>query len=393
MFIRIIQLLRRNKLKRILFSSACLILLSSYPIYKNYINGEAITTYSRHRAIIENRSEFYNPWQYRILCPLIIEGAKFIYDNTVDKVFPIEEKIHFQFNETSTPTPDTKRFISEIRQPQVIKYLIIFLSFRFIENLLIFIFAFSLFSYFIKNNWLIFGALVLMSWAMGNAVSASDLTFNTYLDILLYLITACIIVFRANPWFILLISIVGAFNRETSIMIPYLFYISAIDLHQFKKGLRLSKIKLPSARTFLIASTSFMAYLMIFILIRIYYGYQPQTEWKVPAGLPMLKLNLFSFVSVKCYFEMFGAFSVLPLVCLLKFKSCSRILQLWFIAIVPIWFFVHFYSVVAYQSRLFLMPTFLIFIPMFLEVIERSGWADQWKTLPFQPKRVGSSDI
>jgi hypothetical protein len=61
------------------------------------------------------------------------------------------------------------------------------------------------------------------------------------------------------------------------------------------------------------------------------------------------------------------------LICLLKFRQCSPILKIWFIAIVPIWFFVHFYSVPSYESRLFFVPTFLIFIPMVLEVVQKSG--------------------
>jgi hypothetical protein len=89
----------------------------------------------------------------------------------------------------------------------------------------------------------------------------------------------------------------------------------------------------------------------------------------------MLRLNLVSLIAVKSYFEMIGAFSIIPLICLYKFKSASRILQIWFIGIVPIWFLVHFVSVVAYQSRLFLVPTLLIFVPMLLEIIENEYFA------------------
>src|SRR5690606_23746258 len=103
--------------------------------------------------------------------------------------------------------------------------------------------------------------------------------------------------------------------------------------------------------------------------------YESQGMWKVPAGIPMLKLNTVSLVAVKGYFEMFGAYGVLPLICLYKFRSCSRMLQVWFVAIAPIWFLVHFYSVPSYESRLYFVPTYLIFIPMVLEIIQKtSGW-------------------
>ena len=85
---------------------------------------------------------------------------------------------------------------------------------------------------------------------------------------------------------------------------------------------------------------------------------------------PMVKLNLFSSVGVKSYFEMIGVFSVIPLIILYKFKSFPLLLRVWFAGIVPVWFAVHIYSVVIYQTRLFLVPVILIFIPMFLWLIE-----------------------
>ena len=37
----------------------------------------------------------------------------------------------------------------------------------------------------------------------------------------------------------------------------------------------------------------------------------------------------------------------------------------------PIWFAVHYVSVVAYQPRLFVVPLVLTFLPMFLWLIEK----------------------
>jgi hypothetical protein len=374
MFTPIIQFLQKNRIKKLLFLSICFFFLSAYPIYKNYINGEAVNTYQIYRGIIEGHSEFYNPWQYRILCPLLVEGAKQVYDHTIDKMLPIERLVRFSYHQTSTLTPETARFLQQIRNPEVFKYIIIFLIFRFIEDFVILLLSFYLLSFFIRNRWLVFLGLILISWSMGNGVNASALTFNTYLDDILYLLTGCIILYKKNLWYILPISIVGAANRETSLLIPYLLFVSCItlDFPLFSTA-NLKKIKWPSRKIFLISGLSLIAFVIVFTGLRMYFGYRPQTVWKVPAGLPMLKLNLFSAVAVKGYFEMFGAFSVFPLICLYKFRQCSSILKIWFIAIVPVWFFVHLYSVVVYESRLFFVPTFLIFIPMVLEIIEKAG--------------------
>jgi hypothetical protein len=210
------------------------------------------------------------------------------------------------------------------------------------------------------------------SLALGNSVNDSDFTLHTYLDDILYLLAALVILYKKNPWYIVPITVVGAFNRETALLIPFLFAVSSIDWAGWQQNkFSIKKLPFPPTSVILITALSLAFFITIFIGIRWYYGYQPQTQWKVPAGLPMLKLNLVSLLAVKSYFEMVGTFAVLPFICLYKLRSASKILQTWFIAIVPIWFLVHFVSVVAYQSRLFLVPTFIIFIPMMLEIIEK----------------------
>ncbi len=355
------------------------------------MNGEAIATYGLYKRIIEKNSKFYNPWQYRILCPLIIEGIKRGYDRTIDKIIPIQKIVHFDFQSTSGFTPETKEFLGQLNNPDIVKYLFIFLIFRFIENFLILFLSFYLLSYFIKNHWLVYLGLIMISWSMGNGVIASDLSFNTYLDNILYLLAGCIILYKKNPWLILPVTVIGALNRETSLLIPFLFFVSCIP---FKVPLisigNLRKVFYLPGRTWLITILSFISFIIIFIGLRMYFGYRPQGEWKVPAGIPMLKLNLFSIVAVKGYFEMFGAFSVLPFICLYKFRRCSLILQVWFMAIVPIWFFVHFYSVPAYESRLFFVPTYLIFIPMTLEIIYKgANWGNRSISKSSQPITQG----
>lgn len=374
MLARVKQLMQQNNLIKIIFLVVCFSFLSAYPIYKNYMNGEAIATYNLYKRIIEKDSKFYNPWQYRILCPLIIEGIKKTYDHTIDKLIPLQKVIHFHFQSTSGFTPETQQFLQQLNNPDIVKYIFIFIAFRFIEDFLILFLSFYLLSYFVKNHWLVFLGLIMISWSMGNGVIASDLTFNTYMDNILYLLTGCIILYKKNPWWILPVTIIGALNRETSLLIPFLFFVSIKDFTSplFSKK-NFKKIFHQPSKTWLITLLSFISFIIIFIGLRIYFGYRPQGEWKVPAGIPMLKLNIFSIVAVKGYFEMFGAFSVLPLICLYKFRRCSMILQVWFIAIVPIWFLVHFYSVPAYESRLFFVPTFLIFIPMVLEIIHKNG--------------------
>jgi len=373
MSIHITQLSQKRSKVTIIYIILFLSLLSLYPIYKNFYNGAAVKTYERHIALIEGNSEYYNPWQYRMLSPMIVEGLMFMYNNTIDRLYPIEEKLTFTIAKTSEPTPETKEFIKLLQTKGAIKYLLIFLILRFFLNITVFLLAWYFWRHFVSNELLIFFGLMFLSMGMGNAVIASDLTFNTYFDIIFYLLAALIIVKKRNPAWIIPIVMLSAFNRETSILIPFLFFISNCDFSNFNfKNYKSLLNFLPSKRIWLIAITSFFIFLLIFIGLRIYYGYQPQQVWKVPAGIQMIRLNLVSAVSVKSYFEMLGLFSVIPIVILLRFRSLPIILRTWFICIVPLWFTAHIYSVVIYQTRLFLVPSIIIFMPMFLFMIDNN---------------------
>jgi hypothetical protein len=371
MFTHIIQLLQKNRKRKIIFVVLCFTLLSFYPIYKNFYNGAAVSTYERHIAIIEGRSEYFNPWQYRILCPFIIEGMMWVYNNTIDKVYPIEKNFQFHFEQTSEPTPETKKFIELLQTKGAIKYMVIFLLFRFSLNFLVFTFAFCLWRYFVSNTWLIFAGLMFLSLAMGNAVIASDLTFNTYLDNVFYLITACLIVYNKNPLWIIPITVLAAFNRETALLIPFMLLISNMNFSSFNiVRFNIKSIRFPRLSIWIITGVCYLLFISIFIGVRLYYGYVPAQVWKAAPGIQMIKLNLFSTVAVKSFFELSGVFSVIPLIIFYKWRSIPILLRTWFLLIIPIWLSVHIYSVVIYQTRLFLVPLIIIMVPILLYIIE-----------------------
>ena len=116
-----------------------------------------------------------------------------------------------------------------------------------------------------------------------------------------------------------------------------------------------------------IASTLFI---IIFVGIRVYYGYPPQSSWRVDIGWPMLKLNLFSSASVKTYSEFFGIFAFFPIWAVFVLKSANIKLKIFFYTLVPVWFALHLYTGIAFQTRLFLVPTILVILPIVLEYID-----------------------
>lgn len=367
-------------IKKIVFVLSFLA-LAWYPIYKNIYYGRANLQIERHKDFLAKKSEFYNPWQYRIFSPFLVEGTLSIYNATVDKVWPVEEIVDLRMPSSINPKDLTAELLNSLSENGNLKYFLIFVFYRFVFNALTFLFLYYLMHHFIKNRFLLVGAIVFTSLILGNSVNDSDFTLHTYIDVVLYLIAACVIVYKWSEYYIVILSVIGAFNRETSLLIPYLFYISNINWSNVKNYLDIRSF-LAERRVILITALSYVLYIMIFIAIRSHYGYVEQTMWKVPSGLPMLKFNLFSVVSIKTYSEMFGTFTILPIICIWYFKRMPEILKSWFVFIVPIWFLVHWWSVVAYQSRLFLVPTLMIFLPMSFYLI------DNWNKSNFRMQKV-----
>ncbi len=368
----ITQSLQKNKRRGKWLLAFCFALLSVYPIYRNFYYSNGLLTYERHRAVIEKRSEFYNPWQYRVLCPYMVEGLLWVYNHTIDKVYPIEEKLHFSIESTSGTGAETDQFVKLLQTPGAMKYMILFILFRFSEHFFIFFLVWRLWQHFIKSKWLIFFGINFLALAFGNAVTAADLSFNTYMDIILYLLAANIIVYKKNPYWLLLLTPLSAFNRETGLLMPALYFVSQTDFTGFSfRKINIGQIVFPKKQTWLLTIACYVIFISIFIGLKIYFGYRPQQVWKAPAGLPMLKLNLFSAVGVKAYLELIGTFAVIPLIVFYKFRSFPYLLRKWFLFLVPLWFVIHFVSVVAYQTRLFMVPMVLVLLPMLLWRVEQ----------------------
>lgn len=363
---------------------AAIFLIAAYPIYTNYYYGYGVEQYQRHKDVMARKSMFFNPWQYRILSPMVVESIYQAEQFAIEKPFGPELKIRNSIQTTSA-YEHSQKLLDLLHQEGFLTYNIIFILVRLAQHLLIFYLMLIFYRKFVKNDWLIVAGIIFTSFLMANAVNDSDLSFNTYSDVILYLWAGYVIASGKNPWTIVVITVLGAFNRETSLLIPFLFFVSQVKWTSFNfRKLSIDTIRsvAPPTRVFIVTATSTILFIAIFVAIRMYFGYVDQSYWRAASGLEMLKLNLFSSVSMKSYFEMFGTMVVLPLLFLYSFRNQSYLLRVLFIALLPIWFGVHFYSVVAYQSRLFLVPTLLVLLPGFLEIVERHSLAKHTDVKP-----------
>lgn len=320
-----------------------LALMAVYPIYRNAEYGLAFTQYGRQVAFFEGNIEFYNPWQYRILCPLICEGMYWAYTYTVDQLIPL---VWF--------FPDDN--------PEVLRYYAVFVLFRIAIHLAIFYLCIRWYRHFVQNPLLIYLGLALLTLIMGNAVRDSDFSFNTYVDVILFLWTAIVVTEQRSPWWIVLISFLGALNRETALLIPFLlFWVSRGESVFQKSAQKIIGIALIGLSVFLITAIS----------IRWYYGYVPP-DWQVSIG-EVLRQNLTGIRGFKTLFEIFGAVCVLPFFIWRHGRQCHLELRRWYWGLVPIWFIVHLGYTAAWESRLFLVPVVVVFLPMTLELVDLAG--------------------
>lgn len=320
-----------------------LVLLSFFPIYRNIYYGLGKEQLKRHEQFMKGESLYFNPWQYRVLCPWIVEAGYQLLSVTIK---PVIEKVT----------------VGKKYQADALLYFAVFIAFRFLLHALIFILAFEFYKKWLNNNRLIFFGFLWLTYSMGNAVRSSDLSFNTYMDVILYLFALLVWVKGKSPWWLVFIMILGGLNRETSLLIPILFFF---DPNEPSLKLRWHNI-LPIG----VACSFFVA---IFIGIRWHYGYQSPTVYYVPAGFSMLKLNLLSGMARYSYMEVLGTVSLLPLIILYYWRETPDLLKKLFVWMIPIWFGIHYWSVVAWESRLFLVPVVIVLLPAVLSLIEKSS--------------------
>lgn len=358
----------KNPLARIIIIAFVISWMAVYPIYTSYYKANAVEHYLRHKDHVAGNSMFFNPWQYRILCPLIIEGMYWLFDHTIYKVVEIKGVSLGLPGEQQDKNPSTQKLIDSLQNPEFIKYTIVFLVFRFLQNATLLVLCFYYFSLFVRSKPLIVFGLMVATLFMGNSVVDSDLTFNTYMDITLYILAGIVIVKGFHPAWIILLTFIGILNRETSAFIPVIYFFSKFKWSSWPSIPALIK---DNGKVILITSVSAICFLSLFYLIRLYYGFQPVSSWRVSPGWPMLKLNLFSAVSIKTYMEMFGVLGLLPIWMLLVFSKVNIHLKRFFLILVPVWFALHLAGGIAYQTRLFLVPTLLVFLPAVLENLER----------------------
>jgi len=274
-----------------------------------------------------------NPWQYRILFDLLFVPFRSIVWHL------------------GLSNPDAAAFI----------------IFRFTQALLILACAGIYYKKLGIRSFLNFIGLSILAWGMSNSLYDSELSFNIFFDIAFFIIAA---IFILDQKFALIIplTVLAALNRETSILIPILFAASAIFGTKDAAHRKGSLVH---------AGIALLAFLIIFVALRLYYGEQPliTANGNYP-GFDTLSYNLFRWVT---WGQIFLTLGIIPILAVISYRYFPQNLKIFFWTIVPAWFVVHSLTAVLAETRILLVPQALVFIPAVCLAAQRALMFDSDK--------------
>lgn len=311
-----------NKPTSILLVISCILAFSTLTVYQQVTSlNKPFMAYleqglqiQRHNDVLQGTAP--NPWQYRVLADYLVEGVIQLFKN-LDIPHPIGSA---------------------------------FIAFRFAQNLLIFGLGYL---YYRKLNLSAAHALMgmaILAWGMTYANYDSDLQFNTYFDILFYLLAGLIILAKRPLWMIPLM-VFAALNRETSGLIPFLALALLLPWNASANN----------RKTMLPAAAGLMIFAVIFVGLRLMH---PNQAISVPhgqhLGLELLRYNLFRALT---WTQLFATVSIMPLLAVLAYKKWPATLRVFFWVVIPVWMLIHPITSVMAETRVFLVPQTLIFIP------------------------------
>ena len=258
-----------------------------------------------------------NPWQYRILSDWMVEYLL---------------RLFFEIN---------------VNAPKLAAYIV----FRFLQCLLIFVCAGVYYKKLGLSLYVNLTGLSILAWSMSHSLYNSDLSMNVFFDVAFYLVAGIVILERKYFW-IPLLMVPAAFNRETSVLIPLMLVAFVYFTDEKVKSIK---------PAILYAVLGMVIFFVIFLGLRIHYGEQKfLTADGYRPGIGLLVLNLSRWVTWE---QIFITLSLVPILAVFAFTNWAHPLKIFFWTVVPIWFGVHFVAALVAESRLLLVPQALVFIP------------------------------
>jgi len=299
---------------------ACVALVSLFTVFihvkflgLSFYEGQEM---ERMTSVVEGRSG--TPWQYR---PVMARVVLAVVD---------------AFRAAGIPRPVGSAFVAV----------------RLAQNLLVFLLAIA---YYRKLGLSTFAALIgisLVAWGMTHSHYDNGMSFDTYTDNILFLIAGLLILNGKLVWLIPLM-LVAPFNRETSGCIPLMLLGSQLTWRPKPHA---------SRKAWAVFAVTALWYAAVIIGLRVHYGLQP---YIVPTcgKSPIMPLLIYNVSWHRTWVHLFGTLGIMPLLAVLSYRAFPHALKAFLWAIVPLWMVVHFTCAQAAETRLFLVPQIMVFVP------------------------------
>jgi hypothetical protein len=286
----------------------------------SFIEG---TQLLRHHAVLSGTAP--DPWAYRLFSEWVVA-----------LVLRLVEAMH-------------------VPRPTVVGFLVL----RSVQNVAIFLLAISYYRRLGLAPQLQMIGVVLLAWSMSQALYNSDLSVNTYFDVIAYLLAARCVV-SGQAWTVVPIVIVAAFNRDTAAMIPALAVAPLLARAAIAPRSTLTVIRSVEARgPIVVAMVGLVAFAVVYMGIRKVVGPAPW-PWGNTGGTTMLRANLHD---TNVYLHLPLTFSVLPVLAVWRWRQLPPPLRGFLLLMGPVWATTLFALVYVAETRLFLAPIAVAFIP------------------------------
>ncbi len=292
----------------------------------------------RHHQLLNAQAENFNPWQYRIMSAIVLEG--------IIKAFRQNDS----FRQHETPSSSLQN-MNELRVSYVTLYP--YLLLRFLQNIIIFLLSLYLLKLLeIDHYFLKILSILTLGYTFSVAHYNSGLSFDNYFDIIFYQL-ALIALLQQRLLLLIPLCFLAATNRETGFLICLFPILLTKDW----------KFNAENKKLAYYSTLNIIAFTIPFYAIRCYFGYQE------PQITGSLIENISSLTS---YREIFWTYNLAPLIALVFFKRWPKILKNCFWLIIPIWLIIHFCYARVEETRLFLVPFTLIILPALICIIQQT---------------------
>jgi len=311
-----------------LLASAVTVISQFYYLTKTYGDDYIQKSdYASHRLIVNGSARA--PYRYRILTDYVLAGV-----------------IH----------------LAPGQMPE--KYVTVSFIFRIFQNFFIFLAAYGFFRTLHFSRARSYLGLVLLAYGMCFAFYGTGLSFYIYTELLFFLV-AIILINRGHDWLILPLTILGALNREESVFIPIMLLL----VRWSEERCKVTWANFFKIRYIQIFLASMLAYFLVYFGLRYVLGPAAYVGSRYGAIYPGLNLLLLNILNQKTWIGLLQMYN-LTLLALLFIKKWPKRLMVWLFGMVLPWFGAQFMFASTAETRLFLVPLALVFIPAVISLLD-----------------------